>query len=60
MSNLEIHHKEFRSQAGDDSEENLITLCDAMLISTRAQKTVMDVALADQQPITTGLSKMTI
>jgi 5-methylcytosine-specific restriction endonuclease McrA len=27
MSNLEVHHKEFRSQAGDDSEENLITLC---------------------------------
>jgi ATP-dependent DNA helicase RecQ len=29
MSNLEVHHKEFRSQAGDDSEENLITLCNA-------------------------------
>ena len=27
MSNLEVHHKEFRSQAGDDSEGNLITLC---------------------------------
>jgi 5-methylcytosine-specific restriction endonuclease McrA len=27
MSNLEVHHKEFRSQSGDDSEENLITLC---------------------------------
>ena len=27
MSNLEAHHKEFRSHAGDDSEENLITLC---------------------------------
>ena len=27
MSNLEVHHKEFRSQAGDDSELNLITLC---------------------------------
>ena len=24
---LEIHHKEFRSHSGDDSEENLITLC---------------------------------
>jgi 5-methylcytosine-specific restriction endonuclease McrA len=23
----EVHHKEFRSHAGDDSEENLITLC---------------------------------
>jgi 5-methylcytosine-specific restriction endonuclease McrA len=26
-SNLEVHHKEFRSQGGDDSEQNLITLC---------------------------------
>jgi 5-methylcytosine-specific restriction endonuclease McrA len=25
--NLEVHHKEFRGQGGDDSEENLITLC---------------------------------
>lgn len=25
---LQIHHKEFRSHSGDDSEENLITLCD--------------------------------
>jgi len=27
MSNLEVHHKEFRSHSGDDSEQNLITLC---------------------------------
>ena len=27
MSNLEVHHKQFRSRSGDDSEENLITLC---------------------------------
>jgi 5-methylcytosine-specific restriction endonuclease McrA len=27
LSNLEVHYKEFRSQSGDDSEENLITLC---------------------------------
>jgi ATP-dependent DNA helicase RecQ len=26
-SNLEAHHQEFRSQSGDDSEQNLITLC---------------------------------
>lgn len=26
-SNLAVHHKELRSQGGDDSEENLITLC---------------------------------
>jgi 5-methylcytosine-specific restriction endonuclease McrA len=24
---LEVHHKEFRSHSGQDSEENLITLC---------------------------------
>jgi 5-methylcytosine-specific restriction endonuclease McrA len=27
MSNLEVHHKEFRSHSGADTEENLITLC---------------------------------
>ncbi len=27
MSNLEVHHQLFRSHSGDDSEENLITLC---------------------------------
>jgi 5-methylcytosine-specific restriction endonuclease McrA len=26
-SNLEVHHKEFRGHSGDDSDENLITLC---------------------------------
>ncbi len=29
MSNLEVHHKEFRSHSGDDSCPNLITLCSA-------------------------------
>jgi 5-methylcytosine-specific restriction endonuclease McrA len=29
MSNVEVHHKEFRSHSGDDSEENLITVCAA-------------------------------
>jgi 5-methylcytosine-specific restriction endonuclease McrA len=29
MSNLEVHHMEFRSHSGADSEENLITLCAA-------------------------------
>ncbi len=29
MSNLEVHHLEFRSHSGADSEENLITLCRA-------------------------------
>ena len=27
MSNLEVHHQNFRSRSGDDSEQNLITLC---------------------------------
>jgi 5-methylcytosine-specific restriction endonuclease McrA len=29
MSNLEVHHTEFRSHSGSDSGENLITLCAA-------------------------------
>ena len=29
MSNLEVHHREFRSHSGLDAEENLITLCTA-------------------------------
>jgi len=27
MSNLEVHHKTFRSHSGEDSENNLIALC---------------------------------
>jgi 5-methylcytosine-specific restriction endonuclease McrA len=27
MSSLEVHHKQFRSRSGDDSDLNLITLC---------------------------------
>ena len=27
MSNLEVHHQRFRSHSGQDTEENLITLC---------------------------------
>lgn len=29
MSNLEVHHKQFRSHSGNDSELNLITMCAA-------------------------------
>ena len=29
MSNLEVHHQQFRSHLGADSEMNLITLCSA-------------------------------
>jgi len=27
MTNLEVHHKQFRSHSGEDQEDNLITLC---------------------------------
>ena len=26
-TNLEVHHHQFRSRQGDDSEDNLITVC---------------------------------
>jgi 5-methylcytosine-specific restriction endonuclease McrA len=29
MSNLEVHHQQFRSRSGNDYELNLITLCSA-------------------------------
>jgi 5-methylcytosine-specific restriction endonuclease McrA len=29
MRDLEVHHKTLRSQSGDDSELNLITLCNS-------------------------------
>ena len=28
-SHLEVHHQRFRSRSGDDTDENLITLCHA-------------------------------
>jgi 5-methylcytosine-specific restriction endonuclease McrA len=37
MSNLEVHHKEFRSHSGHDSEENLITLCSSCHTSVHSQ-----------------------
>ncbi len=27
MTNLEVHHLQFRSHSGEDTEENLITIC---------------------------------
>jgi len=29
LSNLEVHHRQLRSQCGDNSEQNLLTLCTA-------------------------------
>jgi 5-methylcytosine-specific restriction endonuclease McrA len=40
MSNLEVHHKQFRSHCGGDSESNLITLCTACHASVHHSKTV--------------------
>jgi 5-methylcytosine-specific restriction endonuclease McrA len=38
MSNLEIHHRKFRSHSGSDSEENLITLCAACHAAVHGQE----------------------
>ena len=38
MSNLEVHHQQFRSHSGDDSEENLITVCSTCHASVHRQK----------------------
>jgi len=37
MSNLEVHHKQFRSRSGHDSKENLITLCSTCHASAHRQ-----------------------
>jgi 5-methylcytosine-specific restriction endonuclease McrA len=37
MVNLEVHHQEFRSHSGHDSEENLITLCSTCHASAHCQ-----------------------
>jgi ATP-dependent DNA helicase RecQ len=38
MANLEVHHQRFRSHAGHDSEENLITLCVSCHAETHSQR----------------------
>ena len=40
MANLKVHHKRFRSHSGDDSEENLITLCTACHEATHTSETL--------------------
>ena len=36
-SNLEVHHKQFRSHSGYDSDKNLITLCSTCHASVHGQ-----------------------
>jgi ATP-dependent DNA helicase RecQ len=38
MANLEVHHQEFRSHSGNDSEQNLVTLCSACHASVHGRK----------------------
>jgi 5-methylcytosine-specific restriction endonuclease McrA len=42
MSNLEVHHQLFRSHSGDDSEQNLITLCRHCHRSAHANRVIND------------------
>jgi 5-methylcytosine-specific restriction endonuclease McrA len=42
MTNLEVHHKEFRSHSGDDSEQNLLTLCAACHASAHRRGNEID------------------
>jgi len=37
-TNLEVHHQQFRSQSGEDSEDNLITLCSSCHSSVHNRK----------------------
>jgi hypothetical protein len=37
MTNLEVHHQQFRSHSGDDTETNLITLCSLCQASDHSQ-----------------------
>jgi len=40
--NLEVHHKELRSQSGDDSERNLITLCALCHAKVHSERSVYE------------------
>ena len=37
MTNLEVHHQQFRSHSGHDDEDNLITLCKSCHWAEHAQ-----------------------
>ncbi len=48
MQNLEVHHIQFRSHSGPDTERNLVTLCNSCHRSSHgAQKTLADTILCD-------------
>jgi hypothetical protein len=49
MSNLELHHQQFRSHSGDDSAENLITLCITCHASVHNRGTVATMTTAFRQ-----------
>jgi len=38
MTNLEVHHQQFRSHSGPDLEDNLITLCNSCHSAEHAGK----------------------
>jgi 5-methylcytosine-specific restriction endonuclease McrA len=45
LSNLEVHHRKFRSRSGADSKENLITLCAACHARVHGRKTLLPTGL---------------
>ena len=53
MSNLEVHHKQFRSQSGEDSELNLITLCTGCHTQDGAQQVVTADSLHNKKSVQT-------
>ena len=41
MTNLEIHHQEFRSHSGPYHEDNLVTLCNSCHSSLHGQREII-------------------
>jgi 5-methylcytosine-specific restriction endonuclease McrA len=41
MTNLEVHHRQFRSHSGPDREHNLITLCNSCHSAEHGQSAVL-------------------
>ena len=51
MSNLEVHHKEFRSHSGNDSELNLITLCTTCHAQTHSERNFLALLGGTTEPV---------